>query len=128
VEITRTVVLPAPPDEVWAALTDPMRLEEWFASDVELDVRPGGAGRFRWDDGDVRIAAVEEVDEGRRFAFRWADEDGSDASRVELALEPGPDRDGTRVVVTETPLVPEASAGWATALELRALASPALVG
>ena len=36
-EVTREVVLEAPLDEVWDALTDPEQLEEWFANDVELD-------------------------------------------------------------------------------------------
>ena len=36
-EITRKLVLPAPPEEVWDALTDPERLKEWFANDVEWD-------------------------------------------------------------------------------------------
>ena len=38
-EVTREVVLEAPVEEVWDALTDPEQLEEWFANDVELDAR-----------------------------------------------------------------------------------------
>ena len=62
-EIEREIVLPVPPDEAWEALTEPEQLEEWFANDVELDTRPGGVGVFRWDDGDVRHAVVETVEE-----------------------------------------------------------------
>lgn len=108
-EVTREIVLEAPLDEVWEALTEPERLEEWFANDVELEVEPGGGGVFRWDDGEERRAVVEEVEPGRRFAFTW--DDGHVA--IELEEVEG----GTRVVVTET-----ASAGWSTALSLRALA------
>src|SRR4051794_41713077 len=54
VQIEREIVVPAPPDEVWEALTEPERLEEWFASEVELDAQPGGEGVFRWGDGDER--------------------------------------------------------------------------
>lgn len=97
--IRREVVFEAPPDEVWQALTRPERLREWFANEVELDVRPGGAGVFRWDDGSLRHAVVEDVEEERRLAFRWSDDDGAE-SRVELALEDSPD--GTRLTVTET--------------------------
>ena len=43
-EVEREVVFPAAPDEVWEALTEAERLEEWFANDVELDARPGGEG------------------------------------------------------------------------------------
>lgn len=109
-EVTREIVLEAPIDEVWDALTDSDRLEEWFANDVELDLEPGGGGLFRWDDGEERRAVVEEVDPGRRLALGWGDD-----GRVEIELA---ELDGaTRVVVTET-----AGSGWATALSLRALA------
>jgi len=109
VRVTRQIELPSAPDEVWSALTDPRRLEEWFASEVELDPVPGGEGRFRWGDGEERRAVVEEVDEERRFAFTW------DGARVSIELEPT--TDGTRVTVVEEP-----TAGWSTAFELRAMA------
>ena len=57
-EIERDIVFPASPAEVWEALTEPERLEEWFASEVSLDARPGGEGVFRWGDGDERRAVV----------------------------------------------------------------------
>src|SRR5437762_11326801 len=94
-EVTREIVLPAPREEVWAALTEAERLEEWFANDVELDAREGGEGVFRWDDGDERRAVVEEIDEERRLALRF-DDDGL----VELELD---DADGgTMPVVSES--------------------------
>src|SRR3954447_11189044 len=54
VQIEREIVLPASPAEVWEALTEPERLEEWFATEVELDAQPGGEGVFRWGGGDER--------------------------------------------------------------------------
>jgi uncharacterized protein YndB with AHSA1/START domain len=109
-EITREIVLDEEPGEVWEALTEPERLEQWFAPEVELDARPGGLGVFRWGNGEERHAIVEEADPERRLALRF-DDDGA----VELLLEPVPG--GTRVVVTES--VPS----FAPALELRALAA-----
>ena len=107
--IRREIVLPAGRDEVWAALTDPRQLEEWFANDVELDLRPGGAARFRWGNGESRRATVTEVEPEERLAFEW-DEEGE----VEFTLDD--DADGTRLVVIET------SPAWTTALELQASA------
>ena len=98
-EITRELVLPAPAEEVWEALTDPERLAEWFANDVELDLRTGGLGVFRWDNGEIRTAVVEEVDPPRRFGFRWTDVDEAE-SEVLFELDEVPD--GTRVTVRET--------------------------
>jgi uncharacterized protein YndB with AHSA1/START domain len=107
--IRREIVLPAERDEVWDALTDADRLEDWFANDVELDLRPGGGASFRWANGEERHAVVTEVEPERRLAFDW-EEEGS----VEITL--ADDADGTRHVVDES------SPAWSTALELQASA------
>ena len=109
-EITREIDFPVPPEEVWEALTDPEQLEEWFANDVELDPRPGGAGIFRWEDGEERSATVVEAEPGERLVLDWDDDGGE----VELVLEET--EDGTRLHVRET------APDFSTALELRALA------
>jgi uncharacterized protein YndB with AHSA1/START domain len=106
-EVEREIVLDAPPDEVWEALTDPEQLEEWFANDVEFDLERGGT--FRWNDGEVRHALVEEVEAERRLAIRWWDPAGPDESEVTFTLVAVPT--GTRLIVTET-----ASCDWAWAL------------
>jgi len=109
VEIERDIVFPASPGEVWEALTEPERLEEWFATEVSLDARPGGEAIFRWGDGDERRAVVRELEPEERLVLDWEDD-----GRVVLELE---EIDGgTRLHVVET--APE----WSTALELNALA------
>jgi uncharacterized protein YndB with AHSA1/START domain len=67
--IRREIVLPAPRDEVWDALTDAERLEEWFANDVTVDLRPGGGASFGWSNGESRTATVTEVDPEREKRF-----------------------------------------------------------
>jgi uncharacterized protein YndB with AHSA1/START domain len=107
-KIEREIVVPEEPAEVWESLTDPARLEEWFASDVELDACPGGEGVFRWGDGDERRAVVRELEEPVRLVLDW-DDGGS------VAIELEPVVDGTRVHVVES------SPEFAPAFELRAL-------
>jgi uncharacterized protein YndB with AHSA1/START domain len=107
--IRREIVLPAPREEVWEALTDAERLEDWFANDVDFDLRPGGGASFRWSNGEERTATVTEVEPERRLAFEWDDE-----GEVEFTLDD--DGDGTRLTVTET------DPAWTTALELQASA------
>ena len=101
-------------EEVWEELTDPARLEEWFATEVELDLDEG-EGHFRWENGEERHAVVETVEEGRRLGYTWIDEEGRE-TQVDFTIEEV--EEGTRVVVTETAPVAE----WGTALELRACA------
>jgi uncharacterized protein YndB with AHSA1/START domain len=108
-EVTREIVFPVPPDEVWEALTDPDQLEEWFANDVELDPTEGGEGLFRWDDGEERHATVVEATPSERLVLDWDDE-----GTVELTLEEV--EEGTRLLVRES--TPQ----FSTALALRAFA------
>src|SRR5260370_29362153 len=107
--IRREIVLPAPREEVWEALTEPDRLEDWFANDVDLDLRPGGGASFRWSNGEERHATVTEVDHERRLSFEW-DHEGA----VELTL--GDDVDRTRLSAVES------SPHWIPALDFRASA------
>ena len=107
-EVVREVVFDASPDEVWDALTDPERLEEWFANDVEFDLDRGGV--FRWEDGEIRHAVVEEVEPERRLAIRWWDPSAPVESEVTFTLDETDT--GTRLIVTET-----ATTEWAWALE-----------
>ena len=112
-EVVREIVFPASPEEVWEALTEPERLEEWFANEVELDPTPGGRGVFRWDNGETREAVVESVEEGERIVLRF-DDDGVVDLRV-VATD-----DGSLVQVRET------APSWSTALEFRALCACAI--
>ena len=112
-DIEREIVVPEAPHEVWEALIEPERLEEWFATEVELDARPGGEGVFRWGDGDERHAVVRELEETERLVLDW-DDGGSVAIELEPVVE------GTLVRVVES------SPEFAPALELRAFAWTAL--
>jgi uncharacterized protein YndB with AHSA1/START domain len=118
VEVEREVVLEAPAEEVWDALTSAERLEEWFANEVEFDLERGG--EFRWDDGEARRAEVAEVEPGRRLCLRWWDPELPDAGVTEVSFTLVAVPAGTRLVVREAFVGPSACAGeWFWALRLR---------
>src|SRR3954449_13020898 len=108
--VERDTLVEASPEEVWEALTDEDRLEEWLAPDVELDPTEGGEIAVR-DGDDERAGTVETVEENERFAFTWP-RPGEDESFVEFTIEALPG--GSRVTGVETPIGPTASAagGW----------------
>ena len=97
--VTRTVVLDAPPEQVWEAITDPAALSEWLAPEVELEAHAGGEVVCRFEDGEERRGEVELVEEAERLAFHWWREDAG-PSRVEFLVDAV--ADGTRLTVTET--------------------------
>jgi uncharacterized protein YndB with AHSA1/START domain len=76
-----------PVDRVWRAVTDPDELAHWFPSRVDVDLRPGGAMHFTFEQEGVPDAdgRVVELDPPRRFAFTWGDE----LLRIELEAADG---------------------------------------
>jgi uncharacterized protein YndB with AHSA1/START domain len=113
--VTRSVVLPADPDEVWATLTTPEELSAWLGEVVALELQPGGSLVVREGGGATRRGVIETADPGRVLSFRWRRLAGAGvwlevggASRVTFVLEADPA--GTRLTVTEEP-VPLATAG-----------------
>jgi uncharacterized protein YndB with AHSA1/START domain len=98
--VERETIVEASPEEVWEALTDDDRLEEWLAPEVELDPYEGGEISVR-DGDDERTGTVETVEENERFAFTWS-RPGEGESFVEFTIEALPG--GSRVTVVETPM------------------------
>lgn len=98
-EVTREVLVPAPPEEVWRSLTEPELLAEWLTEQASLDLRPGGELRLRLLDGDEREGFFDEIDPLQRLSFWWTDDEG-ESTRVEFRLEPVPE--GTLVRVEES--------------------------
>lgn len=110
-DVERELFLDSPTDEVWEALTDPERLESWFATEVDFDPTPGGRASFRWANGEARDAVVEQIEPERRLVLRWLDDDGV------VCLELDGTEQGTTLRVIET------SPEFGAALEYRALAA-----
>ncbi len=130
-EIRRELVVAAPIEKVWEALTAPEHLRKWFGDIAEVDLRPGGRARFGWSDFDSSSEAIVEiVDRPVRFSFRWEslkDTPVEEASTlVEFSLESV--SEGTRLILVESGFadVPEDaydhrfeenSSGWTAELE-----------
>ena len=69
--IVLEIVAAVPVADAWTALTDPVRVADWFT-----DVTPLGAVgdpyRLDFGDGSVVEGVVQTVEPGRRFAHTWA--------------------------------------------------------
>ena len=104
-DVTREIELPATPDEIWEQVAASDRLGDWLDADVEIEVRPGGAGTFRFADGEVRRAMVRDVEPGRRLAFTWwplTGERMGRATTVTITIEPSNEGSRLRLVESQT--------------------------
>jgi uncharacterized protein YndB with AHSA1/START domain len=71
--IEREILVEAPPDVVWSAITEPEHVSRWFGDAADIDLRPGGEASFTWndDDGGTAHARIVTVERPHFFAFRW---------------------------------------------------------
>lgn len=86
------------PDDLWSALTDPVRLARWLG-EVEGDLREGGHLRARFfASGWEGAATVESCDRPHRLVVRTSSPDQPDGV-LDVTLTP--DADGTVLVVED---------------------------
>ena len=108
-----------PIEKIWAALTVPERLTDWFAEATVDRLEVGGTMQLYFTGADYRsIARIEVYDPPRVIAWTWSEADGSKPSLVRFDLEP--DGDGCRLVLTHDIAADEAKgvpAGWHAHLE-----------
>jgi uncharacterized protein YndB with AHSA1/START domain len=107
------VLLLAPPDVVWRAVSQPEQLAGWFCDAAVIDARPGGRGAFTFDQRAARAPVVmpivvERLDPPRAWAYRWMQPPGAEAAPsnsllVDFQLEP--DGRATRLRVVESGLL-----------------------
>ncbi|QKV95456.1 SRPBCC domain-containing protein [Streptomyces sp. NA02950] len=105
--IEREVYVSAPIDRVWRVLTTPEHIRAWYASGgCELDLRPGGTLRFRWDEHGEFHGRVERAVPDALFRFRLAhepDRPGTEAATATLVeFRISPEGEGTRLRLTES--------------------------
>jgi uncharacterized protein YndB with AHSA1/START domain len=69
IEITQRIE--APPEIVFAYLTDSRRFVRWMGVGAELDARPGGRYRIDVDGEHIARGEYQEVDPPRRLVLTW---------------------------------------------------------
>jgi uncharacterized protein YndB with AHSA1/START domain len=69
--IEREISVQAPIATVWDVITRPEYISQWFGSQVEIDVRPGGKGRLIWGEDFEASLEIVEVEKPHLFSFLW---------------------------------------------------------
>ena len=111
--VRRSVVLPAPVEAVWAALTEQGHLSAWLGGEVELEAVPGGQIVVR-EDGRIRRGVVVDLEALRHLEIRWLpparrvgfiwgsdDEPAGSGGEVEFFVDALPEFGGTVLTVVE---------------------------
>ena len=109
--------LKRPIKKVWAALTVPERIADWF-TETALEPRVGGHYRLRFEDSNEMMdGVIVAFDPPRVLAHTWPHETHPDSVvRYELA----PDGEGCRLTLTQTRLSRQglnSLPGWHSFLE-----------
>ncbi|MCW2875971.1 MAG: activator of Hsp90 ATPase 1 family protein [Sphaerisporangium sp.] len=107
--IERELRIDATPEVVYEVISSPEHLREWWPDDAELDPVPGGTGAITFGDPaspDATIVplTVVEADPPRRFAFRWAYDEGpaTGTNSCLVTFDLVPSGDGTLLRFKET--------------------------
>jgi len=77
--------LPATPDEVYLALTNPLTLELWTGEDAQMSTEPGS--EFSLWDGSI-CGRNLEFEQDKKIVQQWYFEGESDNSIVTIKLHP----------------------------------------
>ncbi|SDP92118.1 Uncharacterized conserved protein YndB, AHSA1/START domain [Mucilaginibacter sp. OK268] len=89
--------IPATPDEIYMALTNPITMELWTGETAEMSTEPGS--EFSMWDGSITGKNVE-FEPGKKIVQQWYFEGESDNSIVTIKLHP--DKGGSSVELRHT--------------------------
>lgn len=83
--VRRTVTIAAAPDKVWAAVTRPELISQWFGDTAQLDrLEAGAEGTFGFEGYGTILVRIEEVDAPHSIAYRWGNDNGAPTEHLDL--------------------------------------------
>jgi uncharacterized protein YndB with AHSA1/START domain len=115
--IEQEILVNAPLDAVWRAVTEPEHISRWFSDETDLDAKPGYEGVLTFRDRATKQAmslpvTVESVAPRHTCTYRWlhpTDATAEEGNSLPVTFTLTANGDGTRLHVAETGL---AAMGW----------------
>lgn len=97
-------IIPAPPEEVYAALTNEATIQLWTGDVAEMKAEPGS--EFSMWDGSI-VGRIVELEEGKKIVQQWYfGEDEAEPSVVTMKLHK--DKNGTSLELRHVNIPDEA--------------------
>lgn len=96
-------IIPAPPEDVYNALTNPATIQLWSGEPAEMSTEPGS--EFSLWEGSIAGQNLE-FEEGRKIVQQWYFGDQEEPSIVTIILHP--DKKGTSAELKHTNIPDEA--------------------
>ncbi len=111
--VVRSIDIQAPPSTVWRWVATEAGLRRWLGSDLEIDLRPGGAYSMTGGDGETRIngTVLELVPEGE-LVLSWLEEGSGWRYPARLVVGLAATSSGTRVTLTHDGFAGIGKPGW----------------
>jgi uncharacterized protein YndB with AHSA1/START domain len=102
--IERSVLIDAPRQRVWHAITDPAQLEEWYAPGCPWEIpalQAGATVKFHNTDTDIQLATIEVVNPLQEFALRWQLDPAHPGITLLNSFRLNEENDSTRLTVSQ---------------------------
>ena len=105
--VSRTIHINATIEKVWAAITEPKHLAQWFPQSATLEPAAVGArGAFTFEGYGTFPVVIEAVDAPRSISYRWGNDNAApiplEETSTVFTFTLSPVDDGTTLTVVET--------------------------
>jgi uncharacterized protein YndB with AHSA1/START domain len=108
--VRRTIQIRASLDKVWAAVTEPALVSQWFGRAEFAGSGPGSLGTLSWDDHGTIPVRIEAIDAPHSISYRWSNDDAlgaipeslDEATSTVFTFTLEATDDGTTLTVVET--------------------------
>jgi uncharacterized protein YndB with AHSA1/START domain len=117
-QVIRSIEIQAPPSQVWLWFATQKALRSWISSNIEIDLRIGGAYRFLGPDDQTWISGtVLELLPERSLILSWFEEGSGWVNPARLVISLAPTAAGTSVTLIHDGFEGIGRPGWPETLE-----------
>lgn len=117
-QVIRTIDIRARPSAVWRWLATQEALRRWISSNLEIDLRIGGAYRFLGPDGETWVSGtVLELEPERSLILSWLEEGSGWVHPARLVIRLAAIADGTRVTLIHDGFEGIGRSNWAETVQ-----------